>query len=211
MNEKKAFFITNKREIYCFADNVGLCRKLLDAGAKVIQFRNKKIDDSAFQNIAKEMLSLVRSYDNAVLIINDRVDIALEINADGIHIGQEDGDYQEIIRHAPDMIIGVSVDTAEEAIDAERAGATYLGAGSAFPTPTKPDAVVIGIDGVRSVVQAVSIPVVAIGGISIENIRQVAETDAQYYAIISGINNAENISARLNELKKSVPSLSRTP
>ena len=205
MNEKKSFFIRNKKEIYCFADNVSLCKKLLDAGAKVIQFRNKKIDDSAFQRVAREMLSLVRRYNNAVLIINDRVDIALEINADGIHIGQEDGDYQEIIRRAPDdMIIGVSVDTPEEAIDAERAGATYLGAGSAFPTPTKSDAVIIGTDGIRSVVQAVNIPVVAIGGISIENIRQVAETGAQYYAIISGINNAEDISARLNELKKYV-------
>ncbi len=200
MKDKKEFFSTNRKDIYCFADNTDVCRKLLTGGAKIIQLRNKHIDDTAFKNLAGEMLSLVRSSDDAILIINDRADIAVEIMADGIHIGLEDENYREVIRRVPDnMIVGVSVDTAKEAVDAEQAGAAYVGAGSVFPTPTKTDAVVIGIDELHNIVKAVKIPVVAIGGISMENIQQVMEAGAQYYAIISEINNSKDISARLND------------
>ncbi len=200
MKQKKEFFSTSRKDIYCFADNMEICRKLLTGGAKIIQLRNKHIDDTAFKNLAREMLSLVRSFDDAILIINDRVDIATEIMADGIHIGLEDENYREVITRVPDnMIVGVSVDTVKEAVEAEQAGAAYVGAGAVFPTLTKTDAVVIGIDELHNIVRAVKVPVVAIGGISMENIQQVMETGAQYYAIISEINNSQDIPARLNE------------
>ncbi len=198
MEEKTLF--RNKKDIYCFADNMSICKNLLRGGAKIIQLRDKHTDDKAFYNMAREMLPVIRTFDDAILIINDRVDIAVDIRADGIHIGQKDENYQEVIRRVPDnMIVGVSVDTVKEAVEAEQAGASYLGAGSVFPTPTKDDAVVIGIDGLRSIVQAVKIPVVAIGGISMENIQQVMETGTHYYAIISEINNSQDIPARLND------------
>lgn len=95
-----------------------------------------------------------------------------------------------------DVIVGVSVDTVAQALDAQAAGATYLGAGSVFPTPTKTDAVVIGVDGLKHIVDAVSISVVAIGGIRLENIDQVAATGASYSAIISQINDAPDIATR---------------
>ncbi|MCP4346518.1 MAG: thiamine phosphate synthase [Desulfobacterales bacterium] len=199
MKQNKEFFSTDRRDIYCFADNMDICRKLLTGGANIIQLRNKHIDDTAFKKLAEEMLSLARDSD-AILIINDRVDIAIEIMADGIHIGLEDENYREVITRAPDnMIVGVSVDTVKEAVEAEQAGAAYVGAGAVFPTPTKGDAVVIGIDELHNIVRAVKVPVVAIGGISMENIQQVVETGAQYYAIISDINNSQDIPARLNE------------
>lgn len=187
--------------IYCFADNLLLCKKLLDAGAKIIQFRDKYADDNTFHQSAKEMLSLVRQYDDAVLIINDRVNIALDINADGIHIGQEDENFHKVLARVPDeMIVGVSADTVTQAIEAEQAGASYIGAGSVFPTPSKSDAKIIGINALCDIVKSVTIPVAAIGGITLKNIRQVMETGAHYFAMISEINGAEDISERLKEL-----------
>lgn len=203
MKNKKAFFQTGKKDIYCFADNLELCRKLLDGGAKIIQLREKNIDDRGFYNLAERMLSLVRTYNEAILIINDRVEAALELKADGVHIGQEDENFHKVINRLPDdMIVGVSAHNTKEALDAEQAGATYLGVGAAFSTPTKPDASVIGIEDLRSIVKAVSVPVVAIGGISLENIQSVIKTGAQFYAIISQINNAKDISARMAEFFK---------
>ncbi len=201
MKNRKTLINAGTGLIYCFADTPQLCKKLLDGGAKIIQLRDKHSDDKTFYQSAVEMLSLVRQYDDAVLIINDRVDIALEIKADGIHIGQEDENFYEVLKRVPDnMIIGVSVDTAEQAVEAEKAGAGYVGAGAVFPTPSKSDANIIGINALRDIVKIISIPVVAIGGITMKNIRQIAECGVRYFAMISEVNNAQDISARLKEL-----------
>jgi len=201
MKSRTAF--SNISRIYCFADNLPLCKKLLDGGAKIIQLRDKYADDNVFYQSAKEMLSLVRQYDGVILIINDRVNIALEVNADGIHIGQEDENFYTVLDRVPDeMIVGVSVYTAKQAIEAEQAGASYIGAGSVFPTPSKSDAKTIGINALRDIVKSVNIPIAAIGGITLENIREVMETGVQYFAMISEINAAKDISARLKELSE---------
>lgn len=203
LNSKKKLFHSIKRDIYCFADNKALCQKLLLGGARIIQFRAKEINDSIFAANAQEMFSLMKSYSDSIFIINDRVDIAIQIKADGIHVGMEDEDFQQVINRVPrDMIVGVSVENVEQAIAAESAGATYVGPGAVFSTPTKSDVPIIGIDVLREIVRAVNIPVVAIGGITLENIDQVIETGAKFYAVISQINNAKNITARLNEFFK---------
>jgi thiamine-phosphate pyrophosphorylase len=200
LDDKKQRFNRSARELYCFADNLPLCEKLLAAGARIIQLREKSLDDQTFLQLAREMMSLVRKYEDAVLIINDRVEIALEVAAHGVHVGQEDENYLNVLRRVPqEMIVGVSVDTVTQAVAAEIAGATYLGAGAVFRTPTKIDAVVIGLEGLQEIVQAVQIPVVAIGGISLENIGKVVPTGAQYYAIISQINSAPDIKKRIDE------------
>lgn len=112
MRHPKKNFLLNPGRLYCFADSVTLCRTLLEAGARVIQLRHKTVDDGSFRRLAAEMLDCVHSFEDAVLIINDRVDIALEIGADGIHVGQEDRDYREVVRLAPEsMIVGVSART----------------------------------------------------------------------------------------------------
>lgn len=197
----KDIFLRNPGRIYCFADNAALCRTLLDAGARVIQLRHKTADDPAFRRIAAELLALVRSFEDAVLIVNDRVDIALEIGADGIHVGQEDRNYREVLSRAPAaMIVGVSTRTPDLARAAAGAGATYVGAGAVFATPTKPEAVVIGMPGLRQVVAAVDIPVVAIGGIAAANLRAVLEAGVRYCAVISGINDAPDPGTALRRL-----------
>ena len=123
MKSKKELFLKRKNQLYCFADHPDLCKKLLEGGARIIQFRNKNADNDIFYITTKEMLSLVRLYEDAVLIINDQVDIAMEIKADGIHIGQNDSSYSNIIQQAPeDMIIGVSVDNEKEAMMLKRQG-----------------------------------------------------------------------------------------
>lgn len=197
---KKQIFQTKKYELYCFADSLSICKQLLEGGVRVIQFRHKHLDDEAFYRLSLDMLNLTKNYDDGIFIINDRVDIAIDIHADGIHVGQEDEDYRQVIQRVPDhMIVGVSVDTVQEAIDAQQAGADYVGAGAAFPTPTKSDAKVIGLDTIREIVKSIHIPTVAIGGISLENIHDVMTTGAQYYAIISQINNAPDIPIRIKQ------------
>jgi thiamine-phosphate pyrophosphorylase len=199
MSRGKPFSDNSERQIYCFADTIDICLKLLKAGAKIIQFRAKERDDASIRRIAKEMLTAVRSYENAILIINDRVDIAIDIQADGVHVGKEDEDFHSVIKRTPErMIVGVTAKTPSLAKEAEAAGAAYIGTGAVFPSPTKPGSSVIGIDGLRKVVQAAAIPVVAIGGITPDNIKEVMKTGAQYYAVISEINSAEDISAQFN-------------
>ncbi|CAN2046773.1 Thiamine-phosphate synthase [Candidatus Magnetomoraceae bacterium gMMP-1] len=208
MINKKNFFNTKKKDIYCFADNIKLCKTLLDAGAKIIQLRDKKKNNKQFYNVASEMISLVKNYD-AVLIINDRVDIAMSLGADGIHIGQQDENYHKVIKQAPDnMIIGVSVTSVDQAIKAQNAGADYLGAGAVFPTSTKSDAHIIGVNTLREIIKAVNIPIVAIGGISLKNIKKVMKAGADYYAVISEINSAKDVSARLNDFFKAIKCVS---
>ncbi|MGE5258747.1 MAG: thiamine phosphate synthase [Hyphomicrobiales bacterium] len=201
LRNPKDIFLHNPGRIYCFADSTVLCRTLLEAGARVIQLRHKTADDAAFRQIAAEMLALVRSFEDAVLIVNDRVDIALEMGADGVHVGQEDRDCREVVNRAPaSMIVGVSARTAVLARAAGRAGATYVGAGAVFATSTKSEADVIGLPGLREVVAAVDIPVVAIGGIAAANLRTVLAAGVRYCAVISGINDAPDPGAALQQL-----------
>ncbi|MFZ0135066.1 MAG: thiamine phosphate synthase [Desulfobacterales bacterium] len=135
------------------------------------------------------MQERVRRYPDAMLIVNDRVDVALEIGADGVHVGQDDEAYGKVIgRVPPGMIVGVSARFPAPAIAAEKAGATYVGVGAVFATSTKPEAVVIGERGLRAVVDAVTIPVVAIGGITVDTALQASACGARFLAVLSDIN-----------------------
>lgn len=199
MNNKEIFY-TYKNSLYCFADNLKLCKELLDAGVKIIQFRNKEIDDDTFYSTAKQMFALVNKYHEVIFFINDRVNIALEIRAHGIHIGQEDDEYEKVIDRIPEnMIVGVSAKTHEDAKRAEQAGATYIGVGAAFPTTTKENAIVIGLENLSEIINSVEIPVAAIGGINLENLSLVQKAGADYFAIVSDINNADNISKKIKQ------------
>jgi len=200
-SEAKSIFLNHPGRIYCFADTPGMCRVLLGAGARVIQLRHKTAGDEEFRRLARAMLAEVRRFADALLIVNDRVDIAIEVEADGIHVGQEDLDAREVLRRAPQaMLLGVSARTPAEARTAAAAGADYIGAGSVFATPTKADAVVIGLPGLREVAAAVELPMVAIGGITRANLRSVLQAGVRYAAIISDINAAPDPAAAYREL-----------
>lgn len=182
-------------KIYCFADSILLCRQLLDAGAEIIQLRAKDMDKDSFYKLAEEMKELILHHASQTLfIINDHADIALSLKTDGLHLGQDDTDYRSIIRKAPtNMIIGVSVKTVPQALDAEKNGADYVGAGAIFPTDTKKDSKIIGPQGIQKIAKAVNIPVVAIGGITLDNIAEATQCGADCFAVISAINQSNNI------------------
>lgn len=206
MKENMNLFEKGARELYCFADSLVQCRALLECGARIIQYRDKYADDSKLRRTAAAMLSEMRHYPDAVLIINDRADIAIETGANGVHFGQDDVDMRKLeglLRTDwKGLIVGVSVDTPEEARAAEAAGVSYIGAGAVFPTGTKTDAVLIGLEGLRSVTAAVDAPVAAIGGIDAGNIRLVRDAGADYFCVISALNGTPDLPEAFDELRR---------
>ncbi len=174
----------------------------IKGGATCIQLREKELGDGDFLAEAKEMLKLCRSY-GVPLIINDNADVALECGADGVHVGQSDADAAELRARAGDkLIIGVSAQTVEQAKAAERAGADYLGVGAVFSTTTKLDAVDVPGDTLREICSAVSIPVVAIGGINRDNIRELSGSGVAGVALVSAIFAADDIEGECRLLRK---------
>ena len=151
----------------------GLLRQVaeaIDGGAGIVQLREKHLGQADFLAEAERFVALCREK-GAVSIINDDVEIAAQVGADGVHVGQEDleaGRARQVL--GPDKLIGVSAHSVAEALAAQAAGADYLGVGAAFVTGTKTDAKPISRETIRAITAAVDIPVVAIGGISRDNI-----------------------------------------
>ena len=145
-------------------------RTALSAGVDYVQLREKNITSAEYLARAKQMRTMTRQY-HTKLIIDDRLDIALLSEADGVHVGQEDmasGEVRKILGDG--KIIGVSAHNVKEALEAQANGADYLGVGAAFPTGSKDDVNVISHDEIKAICEAVNIPVIAIGGINIDNI-----------------------------------------
>lgn len=180
-------------------------REALEGGATFMQIREKNLPYEEFLALAKEVKKVTDEY-HVPYVVNDEVDIAKEIDADGVHIGQSDKALVEARKIlGPDKIIGVSAQTVEQAIEAEKNGADYLGVGSIFTTSTKLDADDVSLETLRAICDAVSIPVVAIGGIKAGNILDLRGTHVDGVAIVSGIFAAENIkedTAKLLEISK---------
>lgn len=168
--------------------HVEIAKKALAGGASVIQLRDKVRNDREMFLIAREMAKICHAY-GAYLIVDDRVDVALASGADGVHLGPEDLPVFEVRKIAPEnFIIGATVHSVEEALRAQEEGADYLGAGSVFPTKTKRrEITLIGVDGLREIVSSVSVPVVAIGGIRIESLREIFGVGASGVAMCSYI------------------------
>lgn len=176
-------------------------RESISGGATTIQLREKSLGYEAFKSQALEIQSLCREY-HVPFIINDNVNLAVDVNADGVHVGQDDmsaSNVREII--GVGKILGVSVRTAEEAILAERNGADYLGAGAVFHTGSKSDAVDISHEALRGICEAVKIPVVAIGGINAGNIHLLAGSGIDGVAVISAIFAADDIRGAAENLR----------
>ncbi|MFJ7752214.1 thiamine phosphate synthase [Peribacillus muralis] len=161
-------------------------------GVSIVQLREKNTSSLSFYKKAAALKQVLNEL-STPLIINDRVDIAIAAGAEGIHIGQDDLPLSVVKQMVPrEMIIGVSVSTLEEALEAERNGADYLGVGSIFPTKTKQDATLMSIRDLEEICRSVSIPAVAIGGINAENISNLSDKGLAGAAVVSAIMNAEN-------------------
>ena len=176
----------------------------LKGGATIVQLREKKLDEDSFVKEAVQVRDLCHKY-NVPLIINDNVDVALKSGADGVHVGIEDAPVAEIRKRVPaDFIIGATCKTVEQAKAAEVAGADYMGVGAVFPSPTKTNAVRITNEQLREIVSSVSIPAVAIGGISYENICEIKGSSVSGVAVVSAIFGAEDIEKATALLKERV-------
>ena len=166
------------------ADDVELTLK---GGTTILQLREKNLDEESFYNEAVEIKALCRKY-NVPFIINDNVELAKKIDADGVHVGQNDMQAQDVRAIiGPDKILGVSTQTVEEAILAEKMGADYLGVGAVFPTGSKDDCWVLDHNLCRDICNAVKIPVVAIGGITKDNVTQLKGLGFSGISVISAI------------------------
>lgn len=173
----------------------------LRGGATFLQIREKEMDEESFEKEALRLQKLCRSY-GVPFIVNDNVPLAVRIDADGIHVGQEDmeaGQVREMI--GPDRILGVSAQTVEDALRAEAAGADYLGVGAVFPTGSKDDAVEVSKETLKAICEAVSIPVVAIGGITYDNLEELTETGIAGISVISAVFGQEDIEEATAKLK----------
>lgn len=176
----------------------------LRGGATCIQLREKELDREAFLAEAKEIKVLCARY-HVPFIINDNVELALEVDADGVHVGQEDMDARDVRSLiGNDKILGVTAKTVEQALCAQQAGADYLGSGAVFGSATKTNAKPMSRELLQTICQSVTIPVVAIGGIHKGNITTLAGTGIQGAAVVSGIFAAADIEAECRILREEI-------
>ncbi|TKC19161.1 thiamine phosphate synthase [Robertmurraya kyonggiensis] len=181
-----------------------IVEEAIRGGVTCVQLREKKNSGKLFFEKAVKLKELTSRYE-VPLYINDRVDIALAANADGIHVGQEDLPLAEIKKIVPSsMLVGVSAGTVEEALAAERDGADYIGVGAVFPTKSKDNAKLLPEGELERIIDAVSIPVVAIGGIQLENISQIRDIGIAGVAVVSEIMRAENPLEAAEALRKDI-------
>lgn len=178
--------------------------KALKGGATMLQLREKNLCRADFLSEAETLKALCRRY-GVPFLVNDDVEIAAAVGADGVHVGQSDmeaGRVRALL--GPDRILGVSAQTVEEALLAQERGADYLGVGAVFPTDTKKDAGAVSYETLQSICRAVSIPVVAIGGITKENVSRLAGSGIDGVAVVSAIFAAPDIERAAAELKSAV-------
>ena len=167
-----------------------------------MQLREKELDEAHFLEEAKKIKELCGRY-HVPFVINDNVDIALEIDADGVHVGQSDMEAGDVrAKLGPDKIIGVSAQTVGQALLAQERGADYLGVGAVFHTDSKADAADISHETLKAITEAVDIPVIAIGGISKENVSELSGTGICGIAVISAIFAEKDIKNATKKLKK---------
>ena len=169
-----------------------VCEDVLANGATFLQIREKDLDAACFEAEAANLKSLCARY-SVPYVVNDSVEIALAIDADGVHVGQSDirgRDIRKVI--GPDKILGISAGTVEEAQAAEKAGADYIGVGAVFGTSTKKNARNLTVQKLREITNAISIPVVAIGGINGQNLMGLKDSGVDGVAVVSAIFAAEN-------------------
>ena len=202
--------IQNSMLLYAVTDRMWLkdgegltdvCRKVLENGATFLQIREKDLDENTFEQEAEALKELCASY-RVPYVVNDSVEIAIDIDSDGVHVGQSDIKGRDIrAMIGPDKILGISAGTVEEAQAAEKAGADYIGVGAVFGTSTKKNARNLSLEKLQEISSSVSIPVVAIGGINASNLMELAGSGVDGVAVVSAIFAAKDPGQATRELK----------
>ena len=196
--------------LYAVTDRSNICNltlyeqieKALQGGVTCLQLREKNLSEGEFISEAVKVKELCRRY-NVPLIINDNADVAIKSGADGVHVGIEDTPVDELRKKLPKgFIIGATAKTVEQAKAAEKAGADYIGVGAVFPSPTKANAIRITHKELQQICSAVSIPSVAIGGISYDNMDELKGGGMEGIAVVSAIFSADDIYTATMQLKE---------
>lgn len=174
----------------------------IKAGITFLQLREKDLDYASFLQLAKEIRNITDKY-KIPYVVNDNIEVAMACGADGVHVGQSDMDAKDVRSIiGQDKILGVSAQSVEQAISAEKNGADYIGVGTVFPTSTKLDAEGVSFETLKEICKAVSIPVVAIGGINKDNAMKLAGSSIDGIAVVSAIFAQEDITAAVKELRQ---------
>lgn len=194
------YLVTDKSEdVEKFLNTI---EEAIKGGTTVVQIREKTADTLDFYNLALKVKEITTKY-NVPLIINDRVDVALAIDADGVHVGQSDMPCDVTRRLiGENKILGVSAATIEEAQKAQKDGADYIGTGAVFPTQTKDDAPSVTKQELKEIADSIDIPVVAIGGITLENAHELVDTGISGLSVVSAIMSSNNPKKSSEELLK---------
>ena len=185
------YLVTDKRN-KTDEEFLEIIEEAIKGGTTVVQIREKEGETLDFYNLALKVKEITSKY-NVPLIVNDRIDVALAIKSEGVHIGQTDMPA-DVARSliGDEMILGVSASTVKEARKAEKDGADYIGTGAVFPTATKDDAPSITKDDLKEVTGSINIPTVAIGGITLENASELAGNGIAGISVVSAIMNSED-------------------
>ncbi len=202
ISEKKLtlYAVTDRKWLKDGQTLAGQVEQAILGGVTVVQLREKHADMGAFLALAREVKSVTDRY-QVPLIINDNLEVALAVDAAGIHVGQEDLAADAVRQRIGDKkVLGVSAQTVEQALAAERAGADYLGVGAVFPTSSKADAVEVDFATLQAICRAVQIPVVAIGGITADNMTDLQDSGIVGVAVISAIFGQPDVKAAAQRL-----------
>jgi thiamine-phosphate pyrophosphorylase len=211
LRKKELFLNKDQLKVYLVTDNNALngrdffevVEQALKGGVTMVQLREKMLETSDFLKKANKLKQLTQKY-NVPMIINDRMDIAFDSNSDGLHVGQKDiaiCDEGQKMRKDYGKILGVTANTVALAQEAEKMGADYLGVGAVFGTTTKADAKPLTIQELKEIVESVSIPVVAIGGITVENVHLLKGIGLAGVAVSSGIMGVDDVLAAAKSFK----------
>lgn len=197
-----SLYLVSDRNVLKGKDFIKSLEEAILGGVTLIQLREKNANSLEFYELAVKVKELTAKYD-IPLIINDRLDIAMAVDAEGVHVGQNDmpaNVARNII--GEDKILGVSVSTLEEAKKAVDDGADYIGVGALFPTDTKTDANSVSLDQIKNIKENINIPVVGIGGINKSNIKSAKDTGIDGVAVVSAILGEKNIKEASEKLKE---------
>ena len=195
-------YVIVDRQAVGVRDPAQVAEAAIQGGADAVQWRDKKSSDQEFLRLAREIRAVTRRL-NALFLVNDRVEIAQLAQADGVHVGHEDLSISEVRSLVGlSLLIGRSTHSLQEALEAQEAGADYIGVGPAFSTPTKPDYPAVGLDLIRQVKPAIRIPWVAIGGIDLVQLPLVLSAGATRVAVVRAVAGAANPEEAARNLKR---------
>ena len=200
MKEFRLYAITGE-EFHPGKELVDVMEQAILGGVDIVQLRDKKSSKIDVLKKARKLREVTKKH-GVTFIVNDHIDVALAVGADGIHVGQDDLPLDEVRRIVgPDMVIGISTHQIDEAIQAEKGGADYIGVGPIFPTNSKEDVVdPVTTSYIQQIEAEISIPYVAIGGIKRHNLKQVMDAGAKRVCMITEIVEADDVKARCEEI-----------